>query len=162
MGRFLKEGPLGPGTVVIYDKIDELKTKVDIRETPYKSYPLELETADKVAIEVIALCFYMIYQPAKVINITNYDARKFIESKSISLLREAVLGLNLSEILTNKEKIELHMKDDIEKESLKVGVKVTRVEILNIKVIDPDRLKGLLIFFSKISTSCTQLILVYR
>ena len=110
-GRMIEEGALGPGTISLYDGIEKLMRKVDMRERPFVGKPIKILTLDNVPVEVIGVCFYEINDPiSSYLNVDNGDVDAFIEKQSMISLKDAIAEHKLYEILTNKKSLQNRIK----------------------------------------------------
>ena len=109
-GRILPEGALGPGLIQTLKGVDEIKKKVDIRETCYLIPAQQSDTADDERIEVIGIVYLEIFDPVKSYLNVQGDVENFVHSKAQSLLRDAISSHTLQEILQDKQELQAHMR----------------------------------------------------
>ena len=132
-----KDGTMGPGTIHVYKGIDTLEAIVDMREKPYKSQPFKLLTKDDMPIEIVVVCFYEIFDPsAAYLNVVNVEGD--LQKKINALVKSSVNCRTLYKLLEDKKELQLSFKEEIERDMMNWGVRITRLEILNIRVIDKD------------------------
>ena len=110
-GRMIEEGALGPGTISLYEGVEKLMKKVDMRERPFVGNPIKILTLDNVPIEIVGVCFYEINDPiSSYLNVENGDVDAFIEKLSMSALQEAIADHKLYQILSNKKSLQNRIK----------------------------------------------------
>jgi len=129
LGRVLKT-PKGPGIFFVLWPIDKM-TKVSLRTVTLDVPPQDIITKDNVSVKVNAVVYYRIMDPIKaVIEVEDYD---FATSQiSQTTLRSVVGQVELDELLSNREKINLSLQEIIDKQTDPWGVKVSVVEIKHV------------------------------
>ena len=93
------------------DHIDDVKKIVDMREKCHMMQPLECKTSDNIDILVQGICFYEIFDPIKgVLSCHGQDVDRFIQTRALSLLRDAVESHNLITVMRKKQDLQNKMR----------------------------------------------------
>jgi len=124
--RFIQIDPSGKK---IYRK--QSRSRIDLRETVYDFPNQSVITRDNVVIELNALIYYQITDPVKsVYEIANLpDA---IEKLTQTTLRNVIGELDLDATLSSRDTINSKLRAILDDATDKWGVKVNRVELLDI------------------------------
>jgi regulator of protease activity HflC (stomatin/prohibitin superfamily) len=124
--RFIQIDPAGKK---IYRKTSG--SRIDLRETVYDFPNQSVITRDNVVIELNALIYYQITEPVKsVYEIANLpDA---IEKLTQTTLRNVIGELDLDATLSSRDTINSKLRSILDDATDKWGVKVNRVELLDI------------------------------
>jgi regulator of protease activity HflC (stomatin/prohibitin superfamily) len=134
-GKF--KGVLDPGFYyfpLIWPWVDRV-TLMDLREGYTEIPPAKVITKDNVVLEVDAVIFYQIVDPARALyEVANIGGA--ILNLAEPGLRNIVGTLTVDEALVSREVINTKLRDDMDKYSDKWGTKVTKVEV---KRVDPPR-----------------------
>ena len=119
-----------PGLAMILPFVDNL-TRVDIRETPRTGDRQEVITRDNVTVAVNATIFSQVVDPqAALFGVSDYHVA--VDNLARASLR-AVLGeMSLDEALSQREAINAKLQARMESETDKWGVRINRVEIIDI------------------------------
>src|SRR5271166_2683432 len=119
-----------PGILFLVPFVDQL-TKVDIRETPRTGDRQEVITRDNVAISVNATIFSQIVDPkAALFNVS--DFRIAIDQQARTTLRNAFGNVSLDEALSQRERLNAGMQQQMEVVTDKWGIRINRIEIVDI------------------------------
>jgi len=120
---------IDPGGKKIYRK--QTKSRIDLRETVYDFPNQSVITRDNVVIELNALIYYQVTDPVKsVYEIANLpDA---IEKLTQTTLRNVIGELDLDATLSSRDTINSKLRAILDDATDKWGVKVNRVELLDI------------------------------
>jgi len=109
--------------------------KVDLREKVVDVPEQEVICKDNVVVTVDGVIYYQIVDPKKAIyNVDDYLWA--IVQLAQTTLRSIIGEMELDEVLSNREKINVRLREEIDNITDKWGIKVTRVEI---KRIDPPK-----------------------
>ena len=106
-------------------------TRIDLRETVYDFPRQNVITRDNVAIEIDALLYFQVTDPAK----TVYEVANFpdaIEKLTSTTLRNVIGELDLDECLVSRDTINKKLRTILDEATDKWGVKVNRVELQDI------------------------------
>ncbi len=122
----------GPGLIWIWWPIDKL-VKVSLRIDTWDVPDQDIITRDNISVKVNAVLFYRIINPQKaVIELTNF--RYSIEQLSATTLR-AVLGeVELDDLLSQREKLNLRLQTIIDEQTEAWGIKVTQVQVKQVDI----------------------------
>lgn len=106
-------------------------TKIDLREQIYDYPKQSVITKDNVNIEIDALIYFQITDPAKAVyEVANLP--KAIEMLTQTTLRNVLGSMELDESLTSRDSINTKLCSILDEATDKWGVKVNRVEIKDI------------------------------
>src|ERR1700744_5572392 len=132
LGRF--EGVRGPGLTVIFAPLQQM-VRTSLRTVTMQIPPQKIITKDNVSIDIAAVAYYHITDPAKaVIAIENvYNA---ISQISQTTVRNVVGRFSLDELLSNTANINDEIKNVIDIHTEPWGTQVTAVEIKDITLPD--------------------------
>jgi regulator of protease activity HflC (stomatin/prohibitin superfamily) len=124
--RYTKSDYKGNKYVQIKNEI-----RVDLRETVYDFPRQNVITADNVSIEIDALLYFQVTDPAKAVyEIANLP--QAIEKLTQTTLRNVIGELDLDKTLTSRDTINSKLRDILDEATDKWGVKVNRVELQDI------------------------------
>jgi regulator of protease activity HflC (stomatin/prohibitin superfamily) len=126
LGRALPE-PKGPGIILVFaplDRIVRTSLRIDAMEVP----PQDLVTRDNVTVKVNAVVYFRVVDPIKaVIEVSNY---LFATSQLAQTTLRSILGeVELDELLSQREKINVRLQAVLDEHTGPWGVKVTLVEV---------------------------------
>ncbi len=122
----------GPGLVILIPFIDRMMV-VDIREIPMNLPSQEIITADNITIRVSAVVYFQVVEPDKAV-LKNQDYSNSIFQISQTTLRNVVGQSELDEILQQREKINEKIREIVDENTQRWGVKVNLVEIKDIEL----------------------------
>jgi regulator of protease activity HflC (stomatin/prohibitin superfamily) len=119
-----------PGIAVILPFADRME-KVDIREFPHTGDRQAVITADNVSLQVSATIFAQVLDvKAALYEIEDYELA--VDQLSRTALRAVFGELTLDQSLSERETINSKMQDHMTDATLKWGVRLNRIEILDI------------------------------
>jgi regulator of protease activity HflC (stomatin/prohibitin superfamily) len=129
LGRALPE-PKGPGLILLFPVIDRM-VRVSIRTVVLDVPPQDIITADNVTLKVNAVAYFRVMHPRKaVVEVENF---LYATSQISQTTLRAVLGQShLDELLTERDKINHHLQEIIDKQTDPWGIKVSQVEIKHV------------------------------
>jgi len=129
LGRVLKEAK-GPGLVVVMWPIDRM-VKVSLRTVVHDIPPQDVITRDNVSVKVNAVVYFRVMDPTKaVVEIENYV---YATSQLAQTTLRAVLGeVELDDLLSKRETLNLRLQTIIDQHSYPWGVKVSMVEVKHV------------------------------
>lgn len=130
LGKFT--GMRNPGFNIIIPVIQVLR-KVDVRSTPVDVPKQEVITKDNVTINVDAVVYFRVIDPAKaVLETTNYTyaTSQFAQAA----LRDVVGNVELDELLGKREEVSTQIKQIVDAETDKWGIDVENVKLQNIEL----------------------------
>ena len=124
---------LESGLSFIVPFIDSVAFKVDILERQLPKFAISVITKDNVEVGLESTVFFRVLEADKsVYRIRNIDAA--IQNTAISVIRSAAGKLELDELQSSRESMNLEIKERLGKASEVWGVEVTRTEILDVIV----------------------------
>lgn len=128
LGRVI--GAKGPGLILLIPMIDKM-VKVDLRVVAMDVPAQDVITRDNVTIKVSAVLYFRVIDPNRaIIGVENY---LYATSQlSQTTLRSVCGQAELDELLAEREKINAHLQEILDKDTEPWGVKVAKVEIKNI------------------------------
>jgi len=124
LGRLI--GAKGPGLILIIPGIDKL-IKISLRTVTLDIPPQDVITRDNVSIKVNAVVYFRVMDPNKaVVEVENY---LYATSQLAQTTLRSVVGqAELDELLSQREKINMHIQDILDKDTEPWGIKVSKVE----------------------------------
>lgn len=130
LGRLV--GAKGPGLFFIVPFIDKM-LKISLRTTVLDVPVQEVITKDNIPVKVNAVCYFRVLDPAKaVVEIENYV---YATSQiSQTTLRSVVGQVELDELLSEREKINLRLQQIIDLATDPWGIKVSTVEVKEVQI----------------------------
>src|SRR5271167_2354137 len=126
LGRVLPQ-PKGPGVVLVFapiDRIVRISLRIEAMEVPAQ----DVITRDNVTVKVNAVVYFRVVDPTKaVIEVANF---LYATSQvSQTTLRSALGEVELDELLSQREKLNLRLQSVLDQQTGPWGVKVTLVEV---------------------------------
>jgi regulator of protease activity HflC (stomatin/prohibitin superfamily) len=119
-----------PGLTFILPFVDELQ-RVDIRETPRTGDRQEVITRDNVTVTVNATIFSQVVDARLALfSVSNYFVA--IDQLSRTTLRAVFGSLTLDEALSQRERINAVLQEQMEAVTDKWGIRINRIEIVDI------------------------------
>lgn len=133
LGRVLPETK-GPGLIFVFAPIDRM-VRMSLRIETVDIPPQDVVTRDNVTVKVNAVLFFRVMDPRRaVLEVTNY---LYATSQLSQTTLRSILGeVELDDLLSQREKINMRLQTVIDLETDPWGIKVTKVEV---KAVDlPD------------------------
>jgi regulator of protease activity HflC (stomatin/prohibitin superfamily) len=129
LGRVLKE-PKGPGFVFVFWPIDRM-VKMSLRTVVHDIPPQDVITRDNVSVKVNAVVYFRVMNPIKaVVDVENYI---YATSQLAQTTLRAVLGeVELDDLLSKREDVNVRLQEIIDQHSDPWGVKVSMVEVKHV------------------------------
>jgi len=123
----------GPGITVVWPIIETVPRKVSLRIVPYMFSAEQTLTKDNIPVSVDAVVYYRVVDPEKaILHVEDYEvATQFASQTS---LREVIGMVELDELLAHREKVASHIQEIIDEKTETWGVKVTAVELRDIRI----------------------------
>lgn len=119
-----------PGLVIIAPFIDQLQT-VDMREIPRPGDRQEVITKDNVAVAVNATIFTQVVDAKQALfSIAEFDVA--LDALARTALRSVIGTLTLDETLSERERINVDVQQQMEVVTDKWGTRISRIEIMEI------------------------------
>ena len=134
LGRVLDEAK-GPGFVFVFWPLDRM-VKISLRTVVHDIPPQDVITRDNVSVKVNAVVYFRVMNPVKsVIEVENYV---YATSQLAQTTLRAVLGeVELDDLLSKREDVNVRLQEIIDQHSDPWGVKVSMVEVKHV-VLPPD------------------------
>lgn len=129
LGRLLPR-VRGPGLVIIIPFVDRL-VRVDLRVQVHDVPPQDIITRDNVSVKVNAVVYYRVFDPKNaIVQVENYQ---YATSQLAQTTLRSVLGeVELDELLSQREKLNLKLQQILDRHTDPWGVKVTLVELKHV------------------------------
>jgi regulator of protease activity HflC (stomatin/prohibitin superfamily) len=128
LGRVI--GSKGPGLILLIPVIDKM-VKVDLRVVAMDVPPQDVITRDNVSVKVSAVLYFRVIDPNRaIVGVENY---LYATSQlSQTTLRSVCGQAELDDLLAEREKINAHVQEILDKDTEPWGIKVAKVEIKHI------------------------------
>jgi len=130
LGRLV--GAKGPGLFFIIPVIDKM-VKVSLRTIVLDVPPQEVITKDNVTTSVNAVLFFRVVDPCACV----VEVEDFLEATrqiAMTTLRSILGGVELDQVLGEREKINVQLQEIVDEQTDPWGVKVKSVEIKDVKI----------------------------
>src|SRR5882672_12654720 len=126
LGRVLPK-PKGPGLILVFAPIDRI-VKVSLRVDTLEVPPQDVVTRDNVTVKVNAVVYFRVLEPRlAIIEVTNFI---YATSQLAQTTLRSVLGeMELDELLSQREKVNVRLQSILDQHTSPWGVKVTMVEV---------------------------------
>ncbi|MFN3325357.1 MAG: slipin family protein [Bryobacteraceae bacterium] len=131
LGRVLPQ-PKGPGIIFVFTPIDRMvrtSLRIEAMEVP----PQDVVTRDNVTVKVNAVIYFRVIDPTRaVIEVANY---LYATSQLAQTTLRSVLGeVELDELLSQREKLNVRLQSVLDTHTGPWGVKVTMVEVKQVDI----------------------------
>jgi regulator of protease activity HflC (stomatin/prohibitin superfamily) len=126
LGRVLPQ-PKGPGLILVFAPVDRM-VRLSLRLETIEVPPQDVVTRDNVTAKVNAVLFLRVVDPVKaVIAVANF---MYTTSQLAQTTLRSVLGeVELDELLSQREKLNLQLQSTLDTDTEPWGVKVSKVEV---------------------------------
>ncbi len=133
LGRILSK-PKGPGIILVFTPIDRM-VRVSLRIETLEVPSQDVVTRDNVTVKVNAVIYFRVLDPTKaVIEVTNF---LYATSQLAQTTLRSVLGeVELDELLSQREKLNVRLQSVLDQHTGPWGVKVTMVEVKQVDLPD--------------------------
>src|SRR6204780_2600215 len=133
LGRVLPQ-PKGPGVILVFSPIDRM-VRISLRIEAMEVPPQDVVTRDNVTLKVNAVVYFRVVDPTKaVIEVTNF---LYATSQVSQTTLRSVLGeVELDELLSQREKLNVRLQSVLDGHTGPWGVKVTTVEVKQVDLPD--------------------------
>lgn len=128
LGRSI--GVKGPGLIILIPFVDRM-VKVSLRTIAHDVPPQDVITLDNVSIKVSAVVYFRVIEPLKAI-VEVEDYLYATSQLSQTTLRSVSGQVQLDELLSQREKINLDLQEILDRHAEPWGVKVSTVELKHI------------------------------
>ena len=133
LGKVLSE-PKGPGVILVFRPLDTMR-RVTLRQQVMEVPPQDVITRDNVTIKVNAVVTLKVIAPIlAVVEVENYayQTSQFAQTTLRSVLGE----VELDELLSHRDKLNLRIQDIMDKRTEPFGVKVLSVEVKQVDLAE--------------------------
>jgi regulator of protease activity HflC (stomatin/prohibitin superfamily) len=133
LGRILSK-PKGPGIILVFAPIDRM-VRVSLRIEALEVPSQDVVTRDNVTVKVNAVIYFRVLDPTKaVIEVANF---LYATSQLAQTTLRSVLGeVELDELLSQREKLNVRLQSVLDQHTGPWGVKVTMVEVKQVDLPD--------------------------
>lgn len=133
LGRVLPE-PKGPGIILVFAPIDRM-VRTSLRTEAFEVPAQDVVTRDNVTVKVNAVVYFRIVEPIKaVIEVANF---LYATSQLAQTTLRSVLGeVELDELLSQREKLNVRLQAVLDQHTGPWGVKVSMVEVKQVDLPD--------------------------
>jgi regulator of protease activity HflC (stomatin/prohibitin superfamily) len=133
LGRVLRQ-PKGPGIALVFaplDRIVRISLRIDTLEVPAQ----DVVTRDNVTVKVNAVIYFRVVDPIlAVIEVTNF---LYATSQLAQTTLRSVLGeVELDELLSQREKLNVRLQSILDTHTAPWGVKVSMVEVKQVDLAE--------------------------
>ncbi|MGD0873236.1 MAG: slipin family protein [Bryobacteraceae bacterium] len=133
LGRLLPE-PKGPGIILVFapiDRIVRVSLRIDTLEVPSQ----DVITRDNVTVKVNAVIYFRVVEPRPaVVEVSNF---LYATSQLAQTTLRSVLGeVDLDELLSQREKLNIRLQSILDQHTSPWGVKVTMVEVKQVDLAE--------------------------
>ena len=133
LGRVLSD-PKGPGLIFVFspfDRIVRVSLRIDTQEVPAQ----DVVTRDNVTVKVNAVIYFRVIDPKlAVLEVSNF---LYATSQLAQTTLRSVLGeVELDELLSSREKLNVRLQSILDQHTAPWGVKVTMVEVKQVDLAE--------------------------
>src|SRR6478672_1855942 len=133
LGRVLRQAK-GPGIILVFAPLDRMvrtSLRIDTMEVP----PQDLVTRDNVTVKVNAVVYFRVIDPRlAVVEVSNF---LYSTSQLAQTTLRSVLGeVELDELLSQREKLNVRLQSILDQHTAPWGVKVTMVEVKQVDLAE--------------------------
>jgi regulator of protease activity HflC (stomatin/prohibitin superfamily) len=133
LGRLLSH-PKGPGLILVFapiDRIVRVSLRIDTLEVPAQ----DVVTRDNVTVKVNAVIYFRVIDPRlAVVEVSNF---LYATSQLAQTTLRSVLGeVELDELLSQREKLNVRLQSILDQHTSPWGVKVTMVEVKQVDLAE--------------------------
>jgi len=136
LGRVLKTAK-GPGLIMVFFPIDQL-VRISLRTRVNDVPEQDVITRDNVSVTVNAVVYFRVIDPHKAV-LQVEDYLYATNQLSQTTLRSVLGQSDLDELLAERERINQHLQEVIDRQTDPWGIKVSAVEVKHIDL--PDTMK---------------------
>jgi len=129
LGR-LRPQDYGPGLFFLIPVVDRM-VRISLRTIVHDVPPQDIITKDNVSVKVNAVVYFRVMQPRKaVVEVEDFG---YATSQLSQTMLRSVLGQHeLDELLTQREKLNLKLQEDLDRDTDPWGIKVSKVEVKHV------------------------------
>jgi len=126
LGRLLDQ-PKGPGVILVFAPIDRM-VRVSLRIETLEVPPQDVITRDNVTVKVNAVIYFRVLEPRlAIVEVSNY--LNATSQLAQTTLRSVLGEVELDELLSQRDKLNLRLQTILDQHTSPWGVKVTVVEV---------------------------------
>ena len=139
LGRILPH-PKGPGIILVLWPIDKI-VRIALRTIVHDVPPQDVITKDNVSVKVNAVVYFRVVDPVKsVVEVENY---MYATSQLAQTTLRSVLGqVELDELLSHREKLNLQLQEILDKHTDPWGIKIAMVEVKHVD-LPPEMVRAI-------------------
>jgi regulator of protease activity HflC (stomatin/prohibitin superfamily) len=133
LGRLLDQ-PKGPGIILVFAPIDRM-VRVSLRIETLEVPPQDVITRDNVTVKVNAVIYFRVLEPRLAI----VEVSNFLNATSQlaqTTLRSVLGEVELDELLSQREKLNLRLQSILDQHTSPWGIKVTVVEVKQVDLAE--------------------------
>ena len=129
LGR-LRPQDYGPGIFFLIPVVDRM-VRISLRTIVHDVPPQDIITRDNVSVKVNAVVYFRVMQPRKaVVEVEDFG---YATSQLSQTMLRSVLGQHeLDELLTQREKLNMKLQEDLDRDTDPWGIKVSKVEVKHV------------------------------
>jgi regulator of protease activity HflC (stomatin/prohibitin superfamily) len=133
LGRVLPE-PRGPGIILVFAPVERI-VRISLRLETLEVPPQDVVTRDNVTVKVNAVIYFRVIDPNRaVLDVANY---LYATSQLAQTTLRSVLGeVELDELLSQREKLNVRLQSVLDQHTGPWGVKVAMVEVKQVDLPD--------------------------
>jgi len=133
LGRVLSK-PKGPGLIFVFPPIDRM-VRVSLRIVAMDIPPQDVITRDNVSVKVNAVLYFRVMEPQRaIIEVQDF---LFATSQLAQTTLRSILGeVELDDLLSKREKLNMQLQEIIDKHTDPWGIKVQLVEMKHVDLPD--------------------------
>ena len=129
LGR-LRPMDYGPGVFFLIPIVDRM-TRVSLRTIVHDVPPQDIITKDNVSVKVNAVVYFRVMNPRKAI--VEVEDFGYATSQLSQTMLRSVLGQHeLDELLSQREKLNMKLQEDLDRDTDPWGIKVSKVEVKHV------------------------------
>lgn len=133
LGRLLRF-PKGPGIVFVFKPVDKI-VRVSLRLVTLDVPPQDIITRDNVSVKVSAVVYFRVVDANR--SITEVEDVTFATSQIAQTTLRSVVGQReLDELLSERDRINSHIQEILDKQTEPWGVKASHVEIKQVDLTE--------------------------
>ena len=131
LGRLLDHDK-GPGVIFVFAPIDRM-VRISLRQIALEVPPQDTITRDNVTVKVNAVIFLRVVDPTKaVVEVEDYIFQTFQFAQTT--LRSVLGEVELDDLLSEREKLNVRIQEILDKHTAPWGVKVVNVEVKQVDI----------------------------
>lgn len=133
LGRILPQAK-GPGIILVFKPIDRM-VRVSLRVDTLEVPPQDVVTRDNVTVKVNAVIYFRVINPSlAIVEVSNF---LYATSQLAQTTLRSVLGeVELDELLSQREKLNVRLQSILDQHTAPWGVKVTMVEVKQVDLAE--------------------------